>query len=118
MLIISDEQAQKLIDNGLRNSPQHDIEPVIFLYQPCTGNSFLLTEIYPTNPDFAYALCDLGYDTPVFEYVDLRVLEATAFSVPDFVPKKYSIYTYYKAALKMGYITNISYLLEESKTTC
>lgn len=117
MLIISDDQAFTLIQNGQENKNLGENHPVIFLYQPCTGNSFLLSEVLSSNPDFAYALCDYNYtDGPVCDYVDLRVLELTAFSVPDFVPKNYPISAYAKAAKKMGCITNISYLLDEALT--
>jgi hypothetical protein len=50
--------------------------PVVKLFTPDAGCTWLLTELDPDNPDIAYGLCDLGLGCPEVGSVSLSELEA------------------------------------------
>jgi hypothetical protein len=50
-----------------------DFYPVLKLFMPYGGMTWLLTEIYPDDPDIAFGLCDLGMGFP--ELGDVRISE-------------------------------------------
>jgi len=54
----------------------HDPAPVMKLFTPDAGATWLLTEIDPTDHDRAFGLCDLGLGEPELGYVSLGELSA------------------------------------------
>ncbi|RDD95233.1 DUF2958 domain-containing protein [Acidovorax sp. BoFeN1] len=76
--LITDEQRAQLLANG-RRSIEHDgfdPLPVVKLFTPNAGATWLLTEIDPDDPDRAFGLCDLGQGFPELGYVSLQELES------------------------------------------
>lgn len=53
-----------------------DPAPVVKLFTPDAGATWLLTEIDPDDEDRAFGLCDLGLGYPELGYVSLSELEA------------------------------------------
>lgn len=53
-----------------------DFVPVVKLFTPDSGATWLLTEIDPDNTDIAFGLCDLGLGSPELGYVSLTELGA------------------------------------------
>lgn len=76
----------KLLENGLaqraaiRNGsddPQPtDPYPVVKLFTPDAGATWLLTELDPEDDDLAFGLCDLGLGEPELGYVRISELQA------------------------------------------
>ena len=67
MKLFLDAQLAKLLQNGhinneRRSHGQHEIDflPVVKLFTPDAGATWLLTEIDPDDQDIAFGLCDLG----------------------------------------------------------
>jgi len=77
---ITDEQSALLRANGLMaracqdEAQDFDPLPVVKLFTPDAGATWLLTEIDPEAPDIAMGLCDLGMGFPEVGLVDLREL--------------------------------------------
>ena len=53
-----------------------DFEPVVKLFTPDGGATWLLSETDPEDPDIAFGLCDLGLGYPELGSVRLSVLKA------------------------------------------
>ncbi len=53
-----------------------DLMPVVKLFTPDAGCTWLLTELDPVEPDIAFGLCDLGLGCPELGYVSLSELAA------------------------------------------
>ena len=53
-----------------------DLMPVVKLFTPDAGATWLLTEIDPDNTDIAFGLADLGLGCPELGYVSLTELGA------------------------------------------
>ena len=53
---------ERLLDNGRRiaMTGDDDVEPVVKLFTPDAGCTWLLVSLDPDEPDHAYGLCDLG----------------------------------------------------------
>ena len=53
---------ERMLDNGRRIEADgnDDLEPVVKLFTPDAGCTWLLVSIEPDDPDIAYGLCDLG----------------------------------------------------------
>jgi len=81
---IRPEDMQKLRENRAAQEPvqgttkEIDFEPVVRLYIPFTGASWLLTEL--DSDDVAFALCDLGQGFPELGSVYLPELEELEFN--------------------------------------
>jgi DUF2958 family protein len=79
--LLTDEQRSKLLENGRRQRQARasnqfiDFEPVVKLFTPDAGATWLLTELLPHEPDIAFGLCDLGLGFPELGYVSLSELE-------------------------------------------
>jgi hypothetical protein len=72
---------QKLLRNGrlhrqcdAAGKPEPDFVPVVKLFTPDAGCTWLLTEIDPEDPDIAYGRCDLGMGYPELGPVSLSEL--------------------------------------------
>ena len=76
MTLITDEQRAQLLANGRRSIEDDgsDPHPVVKLFTPNAGATWLLTEIDPDDEDRAFGLCDLGQGFPELGYVSLQEL--------------------------------------------
>ena len=70
----------KLLANGrkqndVRGTPEEiDFRPVVKLFTPDAGCTWLLTELDTQSPDIAFGLCDLGMGFPELGSVSLAEL--------------------------------------------
>ena len=58
MKLLTKALEAKLLKNGA--NPDQDHAPVVKLFTPDAGATWLLSEINPDDPDMAFGLCDLG----------------------------------------------------------
>nr|AGO88391.1 Putative transposon [Methylobacterium oryzae CBMB20] len=76
MQLITAEQRAALLANGAASAKRDiDPHPVVNLFTPDAGATWLLTELDPTEPDIAFGLCDLGLGCPELGYVRLSELQ-------------------------------------------
>ena len=73
---ITDAQFEMLLANGLRSVAHEDFDPapVVKLFTPDAGATWLLTSIDPDEHDIAHGLCDLGLGFPEIGPVRLSEL--------------------------------------------
>jgi hypothetical protein len=71
MKLFTKVQYNSLINNGSDNNRGKDHKPVVKLFMPGTGCTWLLTELDPEEPDIAFGLCDLGMGFPELGYVSI-----------------------------------------------
>jgi hypothetical protein len=71
--LITDEQRAQLLANGRLSLEQENFDPapVVKLFTPDAGATWLLTEIDPDDHDHAFGLCDLGLGFPELGWVSL-----------------------------------------------
>lgn len=76
--LITPEQRAQLLANGRESlqNPGFDPVPVVKLFTPDAGATWLLTEIDPDHHDHAFGLCDLGLGYPELGWVSLAELVA------------------------------------------
>ena len=76
-VIITADQRAQMLANGTRSAAGEDIDPypVVKLFTPDAGATWLLTELDPEDPDIAFGLCDLGMGFP--ELGSVRLSEIT-----------------------------------------
>ena len=76
MNLISDELRAQLLANGRQSLADEgfDPPPVVKLFTPDAGATWLLTEIDPDDEDHMFGLCDLGLGFPELGYVSLAEL--------------------------------------------
>ena len=76
MKLLTDAQRRELTANGERSAAGEEIDPrpVVKLFTPDAGATWLLTELDPSDPDRAFGLCDLGLGCPELGYVSLAEL--------------------------------------------
>ncbi len=74
--LITAEQRIVLLANGRKSlkNPDFDPAPVVKLFTPDAGATWLLTEIDPDDHDHAFGLCDLGLGMPEIGWVSLDEL--------------------------------------------
>lgn len=74
--LITDDQRTVLLANGRLSLDDEgfDPPPVVKLFTPDAGATWLLTEIDPDDPDHAFGLCDLGLGCPELGWVSLAEL--------------------------------------------
>ena len=83
MKLLTADIRKKLLRNGRlhqqcdeADKEEPDFAPVVKLFTPDAGCTWLLTEIDPDDPDIAFGLCDLGMGYPELGSVSLSELEA------------------------------------------
>lgn len=83
MELLTKEQRKRMLANGEANAERiaedgntHDFWPVVKLFMPDAGATWLLTEIDPDEPDIAFGLCDLGMGCPELGSVRLSEIAA------------------------------------------
>ena len=84
MNLITDSERQQLLANGRaqRQAIRYgagdcipaDPHPVVKLFTPDAGATWLLTELDPDDEDLAFGLCDLGLGEPELGHVRLSEL--------------------------------------------
>ncbi|KAA3448622.1 transposase [Mesorhizobium sp. SARCC-RB16n] len=80
MQLLTQDLRNKLLANGRQQLPlrgtdgEIDFVPVVKLFTPDAGATWLLTEIDPEDPDIAFGLCDLGLGCPEIGAVSLSEL--------------------------------------------
>ena len=82
MKLLTKNIHDKLLANGrkqddVRGTPEEiDFHPVVKLFTPDAGCTWLLTELEPESPDIAFGLCDLGMGFPELGSVSLTELRS------------------------------------------
>jgi hypothetical protein len=79
MLILTQAQTFDLLENGKSNTARpggKDFMPVVKLFTPWAGATWLLAELDPEDQDIAFGLCDLGLGSPELGYVSLTELRS------------------------------------------
>ena len=83
MKLLTADIRKKLLRNGRLHQQcdeagkeEPDFMPVVKLFTPDAGCTWLLTEIDPEDPDIAFDLCDLGRGHPELGSVSLSELES------------------------------------------
>ncbi|MGJ7504053.1 DUF2958 domain-containing protein [Variovorax sp. ZT5P49] len=73
--LLTDHQRVQLLANGRQSieNPNFDPLPVVKLFTPNAGATWLLTEL--DSEEIAFGLCDLGQGFPELGYVSLAELE-------------------------------------------
>lgn len=76
--LITDDQRTVLLANGRQSLDDagFDPAPVVKLFTPDAGATWLLTQIDPDAPDHVYGLCDLGLGCPELGWLSLAELAA------------------------------------------
>ena len=71
-LLLANGRAQReAIRNGMDDITPLDPKPIVKLFTPDGGATWLLTELDPDYPTLAFGLCDLGMGFPELGYVSL-----------------------------------------------
>lgn len=75
--LITEEQRAQLVANGRQSIENADFDPppVLKLFTPDAGATWLLAEVDPDDETRAFGLCDLGQGFPELGYVSLDELE-------------------------------------------
>lgn len=80
MKLLTQDQRQTMLANGRFNAEHaedpRDFKPVVKLFCPWGGATWLLTELDPEDPDIAFGLCDLGLGFPELGTVRISELES------------------------------------------
>jgi len=83
MPLLTLEQREQMLANGRANAERIakdgntlDLKPIVKLFTPWGGCTWLLTELDPENPDIAFGLCDLGMGCPELGSVSLSEIES------------------------------------------
>lgn len=83
MKLLTDDIRERLLQNGrlrlqfqMNEEAEPDFLPVVKLFTPDAGCTWLLTEIDPEDPDICFGLCDLGLGYPELGSVSLSELES------------------------------------------
>ncbi len=74
MKLFTEAQMRQLLKNG--DSSDDDHVPVVKLFTPDAACTWLLTDIDPKDPDYAFGLCDLGLGFPELGSVYLPEIKA------------------------------------------
>ena len=76
MKLLTEAQRRELLANGQRSAAGDQIDPlpVVKLFTPDAGATWLLSELDPEDPDRAFGLCDFGLGYPEIGYVSLTEL--------------------------------------------
>ena len=77
MNFITPELREQLLANGRRSIEDECFDPcpVLRLFTPDAGATWLITELDPDDHDHAFGLCDLGLGFPELGYVSLVELQ-------------------------------------------
>lgn len=83
MKLLTNDIRDKLLRNGRirealaeEGKAEADFIPVVKLFTPDAGCTWLLTELDPEEPDIAFGLCDLGLGYPELGSVRISEIES------------------------------------------
>jgi hypothetical protein len=79
MKLFTEEQERRLLAQGRTNAGREkseDFKPIVKLFCPWSGATWLLSELDPDDTDIAFGLCDLGMGFPELGNVRLPELAA------------------------------------------
>jgi Protein of unknown function (DUF2958) len=83
MRLLTDEIRARMLQNGRltadcqnKGEAEPDFLPVVKLFTPDAGCTWLLTELDPEEPDIAFGLCDLGMGCPELGSVRISEIES------------------------------------------
>ena len=76
MPLFTQDQKARLLQNGADPLDNKDYPPVVKLFTPDAGATWLISEIDPAHPDIAFGLCDLGVGCPELGAVSISELES------------------------------------------
>lgn len=90
--LITAEQRAQMLENGLaaQRGDGGDQYPVVKLFTPDAGATWLLTELDPDDEDVAFGLCDLGLGFP--ELGRVRLSELASIRGPNGLPIERDMY--------------------------
>ena len=75
MELLTDDLRKALLNNGaVPDGTDH--KPVVKFFTPDAGATWLITEMYPDDPDILFGLCDLGLGFPELGTVSLSELKS------------------------------------------
>lgn len=72
MKLITAEIRKKL----LANHGKENVKPPLKLFNPFGSGTWLIADIDPEDPDYAFGLCDLGQGFPELGYVSISELSS------------------------------------------
>jgi len=81
MTLLTPEIRDEMLENGRQQYEAQakeqsiDFKPVVKLFTPWAGATWLLTELHPNDHDVAFGLCDLGIGLPELGYVRISEIE-------------------------------------------
>jgi hypothetical protein len=77
MQLITPEQRETMLANGnrYRSEPEFDAVPVVKIFTPWAGCTWLLTDLDTEDHDIASGLCDLGVGEPELGSVRISEIE-------------------------------------------
>lgn len=77
MQLITDEQFDMLLENARKSAadPAFDPRPVVKLFTPDGGATWLISAVDPDDPDILEGLCDLGLGCVEFGTVRLSEIQ-------------------------------------------
>lgn len=117
MKLLTQKIHDTLITNGraqdkVRGTAEEiDFPPVVKLFTPDAGATWLLTELDPDEPDIAFGLCDLGFGYPelgsvrISEIMCVRGRLGLPVERDKFFEAEYPLSVYAEAASLAGCIT-------------
>lgn len=73
VMLITAADRKQLLANGAKTDKK-DIRPVIKIFNPYGGATWLISEMDPEEPDRLFGLCDLGMGEPELGYVSFNEL--------------------------------------------
>ncbi len=79
MMLLTKEIRDTMLANGAATAAAPggiDHKPVVKLFTPDAGATWLLSELDPEDPDIAFGLCDLGLGFPEMGSVRISEIEA------------------------------------------
>lgn len=76
MELLPEKIKRKLIENGQPENRDKDHAPVVKLFLPGTGCTWILSELDYEDPDIAFGLCDLGMGFPKLGTVRVSELQS------------------------------------------
>lgn len=85
MELFTEEQRLQLIENGRTNSPANpdylqgkttDHMPVVKWFNPAGGQTWLISELDPENPDIAFGLADMGFGCPELGSISVSEIQS------------------------------------------
>lgn len=75
MMLLTKSHVKTMLANGAADDNASH-KPVVKLFCPWGGATWLLTELDPDNHDIAFGLCDLGFGEPELGYLSIQELAA------------------------------------------